>query len=87
VKVVATHRLAEAKEKFPASKTALDGWFRIMNFTDFPSELALRQSFAEMRNSGNEYWFLVPGTTLLLKAMINFKAQVAMVKDIRPGVL
>lgn len=87
MKVVATHRLAEAKEKFPASKTALDGWFRIMNFTDFPSELALRQSFSEMRNSGNEYWFLVPGTTLLLKAMINFKAQVAMVKDIRPGVL
>ena len=87
MKVVATHRLSEAKEKFPASKTALDGWFRIMNFTDFPSELALRQSFSEMRNSGNEYWFLVPGTTLLLKAMINFKAQVAMVKDIRPGVL
>ncbi len=87
MKVVATHRLAEAKEKFPASKTALDGWFRIMNFTDFQSDIALRRTFAEIRSSGNEYWFLVPGTTLLLKAIINFSAQVAMVKDVRPGVM
>ncbi|NVJ49375.1 MAG: type II toxin-antitoxin system HigB family toxin [Gammaproteobacteria bacterium] len=87
MKVVATHRLAEAKEKFPASRTALDGWFRIMNYTDFTSDIALRRTFSELRNNGNEYWFLVPGTTLLLKAIINFSAQVAMVKDVRPGVL
>ncbi len=87
MKVVATYRLAEAKEKFPASKTALDGWYRIMNHTDFPSDIALRRTFSELRSSGNEYWFLVPGTTLLLKAFINFTAQVAMVKDVRPGVM
>ncbi len=87
MKVVATNRLAEAKEKFPASKTALDGWFRIMTYSDFPSDIALRRTFSELRNTGNEYWFLVPGTTLLLKAAINFSAQVAMVKDIRPGVM
>jgi mRNA-degrading endonuclease HigB of HigAB toxin-antitoxin module len=87
VKVVATQRLAEAKEKFPASNMALDGWFRVMNSTDFPSDISLRRSFSELRNSGNEYWFLVPGTTLLLNVIINFTAQVALVKDVRPGVI
>ena len=87
MKVVATNRLAEAKEKFPASAVALDGWYRIMSFSDFSSDIALRRTFSELRNSGSDYWFLVPGTTLLLKATIHFGSQVAMVKDIRPGVM
>ncbi len=87
MKVVATQRLADAKQRFPASRSALDGWFRIMNHTSFPSDIALRRTFSELRSEGNEYWFNVPGTTLLLNAMINFTAQVAIVKDVRPGVM
>ncbi len=87
MKVVATSRLVEAKEKFPASALALDGWFRIMSYSNFSSYEELRCAFSEMRSTGSDYWFLVPGTTLLLKAAIHFGSQVAMVKEVRPGVM
>ncbi|WP_196139427.1 type II toxin-antitoxin system HigB family toxin [Aliikangiella sp. G2MR2-5] len=85
MKVVAINKLTEAQSKYPAAQDYLKGWYQIVSRGDFSSEEDLRATFGDMRGFNVAFRFPIPKTTLLVHTLIDFKAQVALIEDIKPG--
>ncbi|WP_210330355.1 hypothetical protein [Aliikangiella sp. G2MR2-5] len=85
LRVVATEKIKEAQQRYPAAHMHLDGWYQIVSQTSFLTEHALRATFGDIRGFNFQYKFPIPETTLLVHTLINFESQVAYIEQIRPG--
>jgi mRNA-degrading endonuclease HigB of HigAB toxin-antitoxin module len=83
--IVATHKLSEALSKYPSANNALIGWFQTVNQGDFYSEHSMRSTFGQMHGRDYQYRFPIPGSTLLIHALVNFQSQVLFIDQIKPG--
>ena len=85
LRIIATQKLREAQQRYPAAHMHLDGWYQIISQSDFGSEHALRATFGDIRGFNFQYKFPIPETTLLVHTLINFESQVAYIDTIKPG--
>ena len=85
MKVVAINRLTEAQIKYPAAAKSLGGWYQVLSNGSFASEADLQATFGDMHGFNCDFKFPVPGSKLIIHALINFESQVACIEKILPG--
>ncbi|MGX5175030.1 hypothetical protein ACUR5C_13495 [Aliikangiella sp. IMCC44653] len=85
MQVVAMNKVRDAQEKYPSADGHLNGWLQILSNGEFFNESSLKETFGNIQNYKNEYRFPLPETTLMVHTLINFEAQVALIKSIQPG--
>jgi mRNA interferase HigB len=73
--IITKKRIWEAKENYPDSASALDGWFRVMNKNIFQNFSELKSTFNSVDKVGNLYVFNVGGNKLRLITSIHFNRQ------------
>ena len=80
--VITQKRIWEAKRAFPASASALDGWYRLVKHNDFVNFAELRNCFPSVDKVGPLYVFNIGGNTLRLIANIHFNRGKVFVRHI-----
>lgn len=73
--IITQKRIWEAKQKYPETKTALDGWYRVMKKNQFDNFSQLKRTFNSVDKIGNFYVFDIGGNKLRLIANIHFNRQ------------
>ena len=85
MKVVAAKRLIDAQSRYPSAHEHIQGWYQIINQTDFDSPEDLRSVFGDMRGFNSSFKFPIPESKLLAHTTINFAARVVLINDVIPG--
>ena len=80
--IITQKRIWEAKEKYPHSANALDGWYRIVKGNRFNNFAELRRTFNSVDIVGDYYIFDIGGNKLRLIARIFFENQKIFIQDI-----
>lgn len=80
--VITQKRIWEAKEKYPESAGALDGWYRIIKNNSFNNFSQLKAVFSNVDKVGELYVFDVGGNKLRLIANVHFVRQKVYVREI-----
>ena len=83
--IVATHKLKDALSRYPAANSALIGWYQVLNQGKFQSEQSMHSTFGGMHDGDYQYRFPIPGSSLLVHALVNFESQVLFIEQIKPG--
>jgi mRNA interferase HigB len=73
--VITKKRICEAIEKFSDSKSALDGWYKVMSKNHFDNYSGLKSTFKGVDKVGNLYVFNIGGNKLRLITSIHFNRQ------------
>ena len=73
--VITQKRIWEAKQKYPGSASALDGWYRVIKSNQFVNFSELKKSFNSVDKVDDIYVFNVGGNKLRIIANIHFTRQ------------
>jgi mRNA interferase HigB len=73
--IITQKRIWEAKEKYPESANALDGWYRVIKKNNFSHFAELKKSFNSVDKTGDLFVFNIGGNKLRLIANIHFQRQ------------
>lgn len=73
--VITRKRLNEFSEKYPETKTALAGWYRLIRKTDFSSFVELRSIFPSADQVGKLTVFNLGGSKVRLIAAIHYNRK------------
>lgn len=80
--IITQKRVWEAKIKFPESRTALDGWYRLVKRNSFNNFAELKGCFNSVDKVKNFYVFDIGGNKLRVIAIIHFQREKLYVKAI-----
>lgn len=80
--VITQRRIWQAKREFPASSSALDGWYRLVRKNTFLNFAELHRVFASVDKVGDLYVFNIGGNKLRLLANIHFNRQKIYIREI-----
>lgn len=73
--IISQKRIWEAKMKYPALSSALDGWYRIIKKNRFNHFSELKKCFNSVDKVGSYFIFDIGGNKLRLIANIHFQRQ------------
>ena len=85
MKVIAANRILDAQTRYPSAHSHLQGWYEIIEKTDFSSPEDLKKVFGDMRGFNSSFKFPIPESKLLAHTLINFAAKVILIKEVIPG--
>ena len=80
--VISQKRVWVAKNKYPESANALDGWYRAIRKGCFANFSELKKGFNSVDKVGDNYIFDIGGNKLRLIAIIHFQSQKIYIHDI-----
>lgn len=80
--IITQKRIWEAKEKYPESASALDGWYRIIKNNNFTNFSQLKAVFSSIDKVAELYVFDIGGNKLRLIANIHFARQKLYVRGV-----
>lgn len=80
--VITQSRIWEAKNKFPESANALDGWYRIIKRNEFNNFAELKKSFNTVDKVRDLFVFDIGGNKLRLISNIHFQRKKVYIRDI-----
>lgn len=83
--VVPKLKLKRAQETYPSAKEKLLGWYQVMRRSKFITKEALIATFGELKQYDNRFQFQIPGSSLQIRAIINFETQVTYIERIVPS--
>ncbi len=73
--IITQKRIWEAKQAYPSTSSALDGWYRAIKKNDFANFTELKNVFRSVDKIGNLYVFNIGGNKIRLIANIHFLKQ------------
>jgi mRNA interferase HigB len=73
--IITQKRIWQAKEKYPESASALDGWYRVMAKNRFDNFSDLKRTFNSVDKVDSLYIFDIGGNKLRLMGHIHFNRQ------------
>ena len=80
--IITKKRIYEAKQKYPESASALEGWYRIIDKNRFDTFSELKKSFNSIDKVKDLYIFNLGGNKLRLIASIHFNRQKIYIRNI-----
>jgi mRNA interferase HigB len=80
--IISQKLIWEAKEKYPESAQALDGWYRVPRKNAFKHFSELKRTFNSVDKVGDLYVFNIGGNKLRLIASIHFTRNKIYIRDI-----
>jgi len=80
--VITQSRIWEAKEKYPESASALDGWYRVIKKNEFRGFAELKKSFNSVDKVGELFVFDIAGNKLRLITTIHFQRKKIYIRHI-----
>ena len=80
--VVTQKRIWEAQEEHPETKTALDGWYRLIKANQFENFAQLKALFSSVDKVDDHYVFDIGGNKLRLIAQILFNQKKVFIRHI-----
>lgn len=85
MKVIAVGHLLEAKENYPGTADAINGWLQILTNSDFHSAQELTETFPRVTSEGDFYYFPLASLPLQICARIDFPSKVVLVNHVQPA--
>jgi mRNA interferase HigB len=82
VHIITKRRVVEAKSKYPACASALDGWLKVVEKNTFTTFADLKKAFNSIDKVGKLYVFDIGGNKLRLIASIHFNRQKLYIRHI-----
>lgn len=80
--VITQSRIWEAKEKYPESASALDGWYRVIKKNQFSHFAELKKCFNSVDKVEQYFVFNIAGNKLRLIASIHFQRRKVYIRHI-----
>ena len=80
--IITQKRIWDAKDKYPESATALDGWYRVIKKNDFLNFSELKESFNSVDKVKDVCVFDIGGNKLRLIATIHFDRKKVYVRHV-----
>ena len=80
--IITQKRIWEAKQRYPSTSSALDGWYRIMKKNSFANFTELKSIFRSADKVNDYYVFNIGGNKIRLIANIRFVKQRVYIRHI-----